>query len=144
MAKRKIIRLNIIKSRNKKLKKKIINAFTLTWHILLHKCILQHTHSEQSVYKSQAGWPRCLLHLRKWSVSTLLSHRAAGQTVRTTRGFPSHPNPWNTHRFRLRPRQTGRQTNRHSTHSAPTPPQSATLQKTHFCFSAAGFGTTNA
>lgn len=38
-------------------------------------------------HKNQAGWLRCLLHLRKGSVSTLLSRRAAGQTER---GFPTH------------------------------------------------------
>lgn len=78
---------------------------------------MQHT---LNTHKNQAGWPWCLLHLRKWSVSTLLSsRRAAGQTVSTERGFPTHSNTPNTYRLRLKTRQTDKQTDIHSLSAHP-------------------------
>lgn len=58
------------------------------------------------IHFNSAGQPCWLSHLRKWSVSTLLSSiRAAGQSVMTKRGFPTHSDPVNTYRFRLKTRQ---------------------------------------
>lgn len=71
-------------------------------------------------HKNQAGWLRCLLHLRKGSVSTLLSRRAAGQTER---GFPTHTQSLRTLiGSDWKPdRQTDRPTKRHFAHSHSLP-----------------------
>lgn len=83
-------------------------------------------------HKNQAGWLRCLLHLRKGSVSTLLSRRAAGQTER---GFPTHTQSLRTLiGSDWKPdRQTDQQRDILLT-LIPFPPQSPALRRTHFRF----------
>lgn len=85
---------------------------------IMSKNIIIWTYCTLNTHKNQAGWLRCLLHLRKGSVSTLLSHRAAGQTKR---GFPTHTQSLRTLiGSDWKPdRQTNKETFAHS-HSLPT------------------------
>lgn len=100
----------------------IIHVFTLTCHIHAWTC---NTHKHTLNTHNSRPW--CLLHLRKWSVSTLLSsRRAAGQTVSTERGFPTQSNTPNTYRLRLKTRQTDKQTDIHSLSTHPTTTSSIT------------------
>lgn len=73
------------------------------------------------------------------STSSLSCRRAAGQGIRTERGFPIQSAPLNTYKFRLKTRQTNKQTFTLSTHHTTT----SSITKNTLPFFCIGSGTTN-